>query len=265
MNKYQLIVYWVSIFVITIALFPLFFFVFEFEILKGIIISVIVLVLIWGASLFISLRGRDEIRVKETWKLIKKFIFIIGSIAILLSAYLVVHFIINIVDERDIENKKELLQQHIQKEYWFANNLILTEGHLRSSKDRSFSEYSILKELAFIVENKSPIDFFPIELKLSIYDSQGELYEEKDIYCLKSIPGNSRVKIDEYFYSAETNFVPTNFEWSYSIKSAEISSNYLSEYSFDQIESFIDADSSSLENPIQKLLYSIDWDTVDVN
>lgn len=265
MNKYQLIIYWTTIFIITITIFPLFYFVFEFEVLNGIIISVIITVIIWGTSLFLSLKQKDEERLKETWGLIKKFIFTLGSIAIIFAIYFAIQLIINFINEKDYKDKKQLLQQHIQQEFWFANNLILSKGQLRFGEDRSYPSYKVLKELTFIIENKSPIDVSRFTLKLTIYDSQDNIYEEKEIFIWKSISSDTRVKIEEPFFPPETNMVPTNFKWSYGIKSADISFNYLSEHSLDQIESFIDADSLSFENPIQKLLYSIDWDTVDVN
>ena len=263
MNKYQLNVLWTSSIILTLLVYLLCFLVLEKEELTSLIITLIFTVIIIGFLLIISLKHKDEEKLKQNWRLIRKYLIVFSSLVISVALYYLINTIIENVVQANYAKKEKLLQEHMDNPFWESNNLDISNETLWHREDYSHKEYRRLNELNFLLRNNSPVDIWSLELELTVYTENGNYENTKNISIWTNISAHSTKNIKHIFGINDFEMIPNDFYWIITKIRAKADNFYVRNKTFEEINNYIISDSLSLKSSLNIGWESKDWDALE--
>lgn len=193
----------------------------------------------------------------------KEFLISLSVIVISVIGYFIFIFIKDSIEEEEFKEKKSILQEHLDQNWWVFNNLEMSRQNIWHMPNISFPEFVELTKTSFILRNNSPIDISSVTLSFDIFDAGGKVYLLKEVKFptfmkfSTFIKANSINPIEEFFNDPEFEAIPQGFSWRSRLVRVEPDPLYIESKTLEEIKKYVLEDSLSLRSRIQ-----IDWEAL---
>jgi hypothetical protein len=235
---------WISIIILTITIYPLYFFVFHLNEIVSIILSIITITLITAILLIVSLNHQNEENLKNSWKLIKKYLLIITLFIIIALLYFPTIYVINKIERNSYEKKEALLKKHFMDNPWAITFLKKNKnGTLRGYNDIYKNGYTQLSAWDLLITNSGNIDISNVGVHLRILNDKQETLFSKELKIECYVKAHSSHKITYFFDPNEYESIPEPFYTESWIESAEPSPFFIRHNTYAEINQLLKSDS----------------------